>query len=111
MADLIDIDVWRGDNFPPPIWQFPSGVVLGGSTFDLTAYVGDLEVLSASTEDGSLIVDNERRRVIWIATSSQTRNIPYGRIAQYKLRRILVGNRQLVAYGYMTGLGGNPLDV
>lgn len=110
-ATLADITVWRGDNAPAVIWQFPEGFTLGGSTFELTIFVGDAELLAISSEDGALVIDNEARQVIWLLTGLETVQIPAGRLAQYKLRRILVENRETLAYGAVLGQGGNPFDV
>lgn len=110
-ATLADITVWRGDNAPSVVWQFPGDFTLGGSSFDLSIFVGDAELFTASSEGGTLVVDNEARRVTWLLTAAQTVQIPAGRLAQYKLRRILVESRETLAYGTVIGLGGNPLDV
>lgn len=110
-ATLADIIVWRGDNAPAVAWQFPEGFTLGGSIFDLTIFVGDAELLSLSSEAGDLVVDDEARRVTWQLSGAETVQIPFGRLAQYKLRRILVDSRETLAYGAVLGQGGNPFDV
>jgi len=49
--------------------------------------------------------------VTWLLTGAETVQIPAGRLAQYKLRRILVDSRETLAYGAVLGQGGNPFDV
>ena len=108
-ATLADITVWRGDSAPSVVWRVPDDFTLGGSSFDLTIFVGEL--LAVSSESGALVVDNEAHRVTWLLTGAETVQTPAGRLAQYKLRRILVDSRETLAYGAVLGQGGNPFDV
>lgn len=105
-----DIKVWRGDSAPSIVWQF-SDIVLGGSVFELTAYSGADELFSLSSDDGDLVLDTDALTVTWPPLGAQTVLIPPGPTAQYKLRRVLSGNRQTVAYGYFIGSGGDSFDV
>lgn len=111
MATPVDLEVWRGDDQPPQAWLFPAGVTLGGSVYELSVFKGTAELLFLSSEDGGLTFDNEARLVIWPVSRAQSLMIPPRRVAEYKLRRVLLGSRQTLAYGTINGLGGNEADV
>ncbi|MBZ9939121.1 hypothetical protein LB518_22685 [Mesorhizobium sp. BR1-1-16] len=112
MPVLADIDLWRGNDAPPRVWQTPDDFPLVGSVVVLTVYVGGDLLLSAASDDGAsgLTIDDSGHFIAWKPSLAQSRLCPFGRIARYELERRYLGDQETLAYGCIVGLGGANLD-
>jgi hypothetical protein len=118
------IDIVRGANDPPVIWQILKNKVdcsvnpapgdiydLTGSDLYLTVAVRDAIVISLSTvaNPGRFAIDLATGKITWAPTVAETRLLPLGGISRYELeRRSGTAQGNLVAGSICVSGGINP---
>lgn len=103
--------IWRGSTQPSFIVELPLDGF--GSQWRLNIQLPTGEILSLTTEDGSLLAQNvivdgaTWTRVTWARTLEQGRMIPRGALATYELEQVEPGGGQGVwLEGSIEGVGG-----
>jgi hypothetical protein len=118
------IDIVRGANDPPVVWQVLVNKVacntapvagdrydLTGSDLYLTVAVGTMTMISLSTvaNPGRLVIDLPNSKISWAPTLAETRLLPLGAVARYELERRKAGAQTKVVAGLISVSGGiNP---
>lgn len=112
MPTKSDLTIWRGNNSPPVVWQYPAGFDLTGSEIVLTVTANGAAILDLRSANSELDIDIGARTVTWPITVAQSRLIPLGSFARYELeRRVPAGEERTYCYGTVTGKGGDNSDV
>ncbi|MCX5516247.1 hypothetical protein C3941_19850 [Kaistia algarum] len=110
-ATRADLTIWRGNDAPALVWNFPS-LDFTGSAFALAVTIYRELVLSLTSDAGDLVIDTEAKTVSWTPTIEQSRSIPLGKLSRYELSRLVTdGETRTYVYGWLTGLGGDNSNV
>lgn len=113
---LSDIEIIRGNNFPPAKWQFLASedpvefYPLDGSVFKLeVTWPGAPAIIKTTDADSELVIGLADSTVTWNYSTEQSRSLPLGRIARYELERWAGGTQQSLIAGYfVVDAGANP---
>lgn len=115
MIEPTDIEITRGNNYPPIKWIFkvsenPDVLFdLTGSSFKLRVYWPGQTIDIDSVVDPALAIDLPTSIVSWTYTTVQSRLLPLGCIARYELERWITGTQQSVISGFVAvSPGANP---
>lgn len=112
MSDPADIDIIRGNNYPPAMWQFltsqdPDVIFpLTGSTMKLTVMWDGAEEPLVPDID----VDLATSIVTWNYTTDDSRSLPLGRLARYEIERWIDDTQQTLIRGFFIASDGNNPD-
>lgn len=109
MADAADIDIIRGNNYPPATWQFLQSFdpdilfPLSGSTFKLTIAWSGMVITPP------LAIDAATSTVQWNYSTDDSRGLPLGRQARYEIERWTGAIQQTLIRGhFVVSEGDNP---
>lgn len=116
MINPADIEITRGNNFPPAKWQFLASedpdvyFPLDGSTFKLeVTWPGAAAIIKTSPGDPELVIDLDVSTLTWNYSTAQSRSLPLGRIARYEIERWAGTTQQSLIVGYfIVDAGANP---
>lgn len=113
--DPPDIEIIRGNNYPPAMWQFlisddPDELPdLTGSIFKLEVIWPGGSILRSSDANPELAVDVANSILTWNYTAQQSRSLPLGMVARYEIERWTAGSQQSLIAGYFVASeGANP---
>lgn len=107
LVDPADINITRGNNYPPIQWQFLSSenpdviFPVTGSVFKLTIVWRGHSIIRSSDIDPGLTIDVSTSILTWNYSSDESRSLPLGRIARYEIERWIGGNEQTFIDGYV----------
>lgn len=112
MASKCDISIWLGNNTPRVTWKWPDGFDLTDSKFKLFLWdrTGSLILEVDSDTNPELSINTANGEVYWEYTIDQSRLIPKGGLTRYELERRWDIYEKTVAYGTVTGKGGDNTD-
>lgn len=122
-----DIEIVRGENDPPQVWQFlanevadDADPVVPDDIFDLTGSVLFLTIYRLSTsevlidlnttDDAHLELDIVNGKLTWTPTLAETRLLPLGRLCGYEVERRIDTSQGLMATGGVVVIGGLTSD-
>jgi hypothetical protein len=117
IIDPADLDIIRGNNYPPGKWQFLSSenpdvlFPLDGSVFKLTVAWPGLAtpIVKSSDVDAELVIDLPTSILTWNYSVALSRSLPLGRIPRYEIERWIDGTQQSLVAGYLAvSIGSNP---